>query len=134
MIKASDWLTASEANQEDSVAEAGTSIVNQQKEGQKTTEDDNTSSSSSSCDSDSDTTDTDSDYDNDYNFKRASQASTVVPLKNQPNTKNFYILNPKNQALIPMGPLNPELRPPSYAPRVAPLSSYAPLMTSFFEI
>ena len=44
----------------------------------------------------------DSDYENDYDFSKASNPSSVVRMEQQPKVKNFYILNPKDQGLVPI--------------------------------
>ena len=85
MIKARDWM-----------ADDGEEEQTNETPQNQTSSDDSSSSSSSSEEEE----EGEDHYENDYNFAKASKESAVVPLVNQPESKNFYLLNPKNHELM----------------------------------
>ena len=99
MIKACDWLDQQKQK-----------VTNEERSDQQVTNEErpnphevlsSTDTSDASTSSSSDSDSGSDEYENDYNFQKASLESAVVPLQHQPGTKNFYLLNPKNQELVP---------------------------------
>ena len=92
MLPAKDWMK--DVSEPERNSETSSCLSEKESASHQRSPSPLSSSSSSSSSSESD-------YENDYDFTKASNPSSVVPMEQQPKVKNFYILNPKDQGLVP---------------------------------